>query len=92
MNQIKNRGVYNNKNPRNPRYDWRTIFLKNRGGFSSKRILSIIGFLTCVGLLIAAFILDKEVPEFAETMLICCISLYGVDAIPNFWTKSINKS
>lgn len=89
MNNHKN---LKNRRPKNPRYDWRTIFLKNSGGFSSKRILSIIGFLTCVGLLIAAFILDKEVPEFAETMLICCISLYGVDAIPNFWTKSINKS
>ncbi len=71
---------------------WITIFVKDSGGLSSKRILSIIGFLTCVGLLIAAFILDKEVPDFAETLLICCVSLYGVEAIPNFWNKSINKS
>lgn len=74
------------------RYDWRTIFLRNSGGLSSKRILSIIGFLTCVGVFIAAFILDKEVPEFGDTLLICCISLYGVEAIPNFWQKTINKS
>lgn len=91
MKQTKHKN-FKNRKIKDPRYDWRTIFIKNSGGFSSKRILSIIGFLTCVGLLIAAFILDKEVPEFAETMLICCISLYGVDAIPNFWTKSINKS
>lgn len=71
---------------------WKTIFFKNSGGFSSKRILSVIGFLTCVGVFIAAFILDKEVPEFGETLLICCISLYGVEAIPNFWQKTINKS
>lgn len=72
--------------------DWKTIFFKNSGGFSSKRILSVVGFLTCVVVFIAAFILDKEVPEFGETLLICCISLYGVEAIPNFWQKTISKS
>ena len=80
---------YNNKREN---CSWKTIFFKNSGGFSSKRILSVIGFLTCVGVFIAAFILDKEVPEFGETLLICCISLYGVEAIPNFWQKTINKS
>lgn len=79
-----------NRNKRD--LNWRTIFIKNSGGLSSKRILSVIGFLTCVGVFIAAFILDKEVPEFGETLLICCISLYGVEAIPNFWQKTINKS
>lgn len=84
-------------NPRNhkqkdPRFDWRTIFLKNSGGISSKRILSIIGVLTCIGVFVAAFILGKEVPEYGDILLISCISLYGVDVIPNFWTKSVNKS
>ena len=74
------------------RFNWKTIFLRNSGGLSSKRILSIIGFLTCIGLLIAAFILDKDVPEFGETIFIGCISLYGIDKIPSFWQKSINKS
>ena len=89
---MDNKNHYNKPYQKNKLPSWYTIFLKNSGGFSSKRILSIIGFLTCVSLLIAAFILDKQVPEFGETLLICCISLYGVDAIPNFWTKSINKS
>lgn len=77
---------------KNPRYDWRTVFLKNSGGFSSKRLLSVIGFLTCIVLLIASFILERPVPDFAEVMLICCVSLYGVDTIPSFWNKTINKS
>lgn len=80
------------RNYHKSRYDWRTIFLRNSGGLSSKRLLSIIGFLTCVGIFIAAFILDKEVPEFGDILLICCISLYGVEAFPNFWNKTINKS
>lgn len=74
------------------RFDWRTIFLKNSGGISSKRLISLIGFLTCVGVFIAAFITEKPIPEFGETLLISSLSLYGVEAIPNFWTKSINKS
>lgn len=72
--------------------DWRTIFQRNSGGFSSKRILSITGFMACVAIFIASFITGKEVPDFGEILLISCISLYGIDTVPNFWNKSINKS
>ena len=74
------------------KYDWRTIFLKNSGGISSKRVIAIIGVAICFGLLISAFINGKEIPEFAEVIFIGCISLYGVDVVPNFWSKTINKS
>ena len=79
-------------NKPNSKFDWKTIFQKNSGGFSSKRILSVIGFLTCVIVFVAAFITGKEVPEFGEVIFIGCISLYGIDTVPNFWSKSINKS
>ncbi len=82
---------YNKKN-KYSRFDWRTIFLKNSGGISSKRIIAIIGVGICFTLLIISFITDKEIPEFAEVVFIGCLSLYGVDVIPNFWTKNINKS
>lgn len=71
---------------------WRSIFLKNSGGISSKRIIAVIGCFICFGLLIAAFIFNKDVPEFGEVIFIGCISLYGVEVIPNFWSKTINKS
>lgn len=74
------------------KYDLRTIFLKNSGGLSSKRILSIIGILTCVGIFIASFITEKPVPEFGNMLLISCISLYGVEKIPDFKPKSVNES
>lgn len=74
------------------RFDWRTIFLRNSGGISSKRVIALLGVLISFGLLISAFIMDKNVPEFGEIVFIGCLSLYGVEAIPNFWTKSINKS
>lgn len=82
---------YNKKNI-NRSSGWRSIFLKNSGGISSKRIIAVMGCFICFGLLIAAFVLSKEVPEFGEVVFIGCISLYGVEAIPNFWTKTINKS
>lgn len=73
-------------------FDWRTIFLKNSGGLSSKRVLGVLGIVTCILVFVAAFIFEKEVPEFGEFLLICCVSLYGVEIIPNIWKKSINKS
>lgn len=69
-----------------------TIFIKNSGGFSSKRILSTLGFITCIIIFILAFIYEKEVPEFGEILFVGCISLYGIDKVPNFWNKTINKS
>jgi hypothetical protein len=85
---------YHNQTPIQSKFDWRTIFLKNSGGFSSKRLLSIIGFLTCICIFIAAFILDKEVPEYGDILLICSVSLFGIEVLPTFNSlrkKSIDK-
>lgn len=62
---------------------WLSIFMKNSGGISSKRVLSIIGILSCVGVFIASFVLQKPVPEYGNILLISCISLYGVEKIPD---------
>lgn len=88
MQNHYNKTKYNNYS----RFDWRTIFLKNSGGISSKRVIALLGVGICFGLLITSFITQKEIPEFAEIVFIGCLSLYGVDIIPNFWTKTINKS
>jgi len=37
----------------------KTIFLANSGGFSSKRIAGLVGWLVALGLLIASFIFQK---------------------------------
>lgn len=73
-------------------YNWKTLLLKNSGGLSSKRLLSILGYIVCLGLLVAAFIFEKQVPEFADLVLISCLSMYGIEIIPNIWSKTINKS
>lgn len=69
-----------------------SIFLKNSGGLSSKRVIAVIGTFICFGLLIAGFVMQKKIPEFGDVIFIGCLSLYGIETIPNFWTKSINKS
>lgn len=71
---------------------WKTIFFRNSGGFSSKRIISLLCVLVCLVVFVIGFIKGKEIPEFGETIFIGALSLYGVEAIPNIWTKTINKS
>ena len=44
------------------RFDWRTIFLKNSGGISSKRVMGILGWIVALGILIAGFITEKNIP------------------------------
>lgn len=61
-----------------------TILLKNSGGISSKRVISLLGTFICFSLLIVGFITGKEIPDFAEVIFIGCLSLYGVEIIPNF--------
>lgn len=72
--------------------NWTSIFTREANGFSSKRILAFIGFITCVIVFIIAFITGKEVPDFGETLLICCVSFYGVEMGSSWFSKSINKS
>lgn len=72
-------------------FSWKTIFQKNSGGFSSKRIITLLGVAICFSLLIASYISGKEIPEFAEIVFIGCLSLYGVEGLPNIWNKSITK-
>lgn len=91
-NKRRNKPIDNIQKEEYSRFDWRTIFLKNSGGISSKRVIALLGVLISFSLLIASYIQEKTIPEFAEIVFIGCLSLYGVDIIPNFWTKTINKS
>jgi hypothetical protein len=46
----------------------------------------------CLILLVAAFILEKEVPDFAELVYITSASLLGLDNVTDIFTKTVNKS
>lgn len=74
------------------RFDWRTIFVKNSGGISSKRVMGILGWIVVLIILIFGFILDKNIPEFAEMIAITSASLLGIDCVTSIWSKSVNQS
>jgi len=74
----------------NSRFDWRTIFVKNSGGISSKRVMGILGWIVVLIILIFGFILDKNIPEFAEMIAITSASLLGIDCVTSIWSKSVN--
>lgn len=74
-----------------PNFDWRTIFVARGGGFSSKRVLGVFGFLTCVALLIAGFIMNKEVPQFADMVIVTSSSLIGIDAFRGIFSRNTNQ-
>lgn len=72
--------------------NWRTIFQKNSGGFSSKRICGVLGWVSCIILLFFSFILGKEVPDYGELIAVLSTSLLGLDSITGIWSKSINSN
>jgi hypothetical protein len=74
------------------RFDWRTILLKNSGGISSKRVCGIIGWFVCIGILIASFIISKDVPSYGELIAITSASLLGLDSVTSIWTKQISEN
>ena len=81
-----NKYKHNNGMPK-----WYTLFQKNSGGISSKRVCGIIGWICCLSLLIAGFVCEKEIPQYAEMVAIISASLLGLDSITGIWTKTINQ-
>lgn len=66
-------------------------FLKNivvaHSGISSKRVCGVLGWLTCIGILIYCTINVIQAPVMLETFLIACTALLGVDSITGIWKK-----
>ncbi len=69
----------------------KTIFLSNSGGFSSKRIAGVLGWLVSLVIFVLGFALQKEIPEFGDLILIMSSSLLGLDSVANIFQKRINK-
>ena len=71
---------------------WKSIFQAHSGGFSSKRVFGAVGMLICLGLLIAGFITEKPIPDFAELIYVTSASLLGLDNVTDIFKKTVNKS
>jgi len=48
--------------------------------------------MICLGLLVAGFIMDKPVPDFAELVYVTSASLMGLDNVTDIFKKSVNIS
>lgn len=73
------------------RFDWRTVFLKNSGGISSKRVCGLLGWITCICIFICGFIMDKDIPEYGEIIAITSATMLGIDCVTSIWNKNITK-
>ena len=74
------------------KFNWRTIFQANSGGFSSKRVFGALGMLICLGILVAAVIMERPIPDFAELVYVTSASLLGLDNVTDIFKKNVNKS
>ena len=74
------------------KFNWKTIFQAHSGGFSSKRIFGALGMVICLGLLIASFIMERPIPDFAELVYVTSASLLGLDNVTDIFKKNVNKS
>ena len=76
----------------NTKISWKSIFQAHSGVFSSKRVFGALGMLICLGLLIAGFITEKPIPDFAELIYVTSASLLGLDNVTDIFKKTIEKT
>ena len=58
-----------------------TIFQKNSGGLSSKRVCGFLGWIVIMFCCIWCVIKGTNAPDFITDLIIGCASLSGVDSI-----------
>ena len=68
-----------------------TLFLANSGGFSSKRVAGLFGWLVCLIVFILSYVSGKPVPDFGDIIIITSTSLLGVSSLENIFQKRVNK-
>ena len=74
------------------KFSWKTIFQAHSGGFSSKRVFGALGMIICLGLLIASFVMERPIPDFAELVYITSASLLGLDNVTDIFKKSLTEN
>ncbi len=74
-----------------PKASLKTIFFKDSGGFSSKRICGVFGWLVCLVIFILAFFMQRDIPEFSDMLVMVSASLLGLDSITSIFNKQVNR-
>lgn len=69
------------RTPRDQRIPLRTIFQAKSGGFSSKRICGVIGWIVAMFCFVWCVIAGTSAPDFAAELVAGCVALLGVDKV-----------
>lgn len=65
--------------------------ISSHSGISSKRVCGVIGWLVCLGVLVYCTINVIQAPLMIDTMLLCCMTLLGIDSVTGIWKKFNNN-
>lgn len=63
------------------------VIVSSHSGISSKRFCGLIGWVTCLGIIIYCTIACVQAPLIVDTVLYCCMGLLGIDSITGIWKK-----
>ena len=69
------------REPYNTKIPLKTIFQDNTGGFSSKRICGVLGWVTIIFIALWCTFNQINAPDFFTEFMIGCVTLLGVDSI-----------
>lgn len=58
-----------------------TLFQKNSGGLSSKRVCGVLGWLVAMFCFVWCVITGVGAPDFATELVAGCVALLGVDSV-----------
>ena len=65
----------------------KTIFQKNSGGYSSKRVCGVLGWLIVMLGFVWCTITGTPSPDFTVELIAACVALLGVDCITDAVSK-----
>lgn len=87
MQQTYNSNLYNNYRTfyQEPRKKFRipfiTLFQKNSGGLSSKRVCGVFGWIVAMFCFVWCVVSGTGAPDFATELVGGCVALLGVDSV-----------
>lgn len=69
------------RTPPNQKIPLRTIFQAKSGGFSSKRICGVVGWIVAMFCFVWCVITGSAAPDFSVELVGGCVALLGVDKL-----------
>ena len=63
------------------KFSWKSIFQANSGGFSSKRICGVVGWIVAMFCFVWCVITGSAAPDFSVELVGGCVALLGVDKL-----------